>query len=420
MMLKIFESVYAKNNAGKVLEWYAEIENKDSLVTIRINYGELGGKMIVDTEKVLQGKNLGKANETTPFQQAVNQVESRYRRKKKQGYKSTEDLDFVKHAMSGETIHEFLIRKLPNDRTDENDNIKPMKAQQYYRSKKNWISPEGKLYTDRKYYYMENPYQIKEKGAIITKFPCLIQPKINGVRALIYLDSNDKVVIRSKEGLDYNIPHIKEAFQEQFKTIDGDIVFDGELYIPNTALQDIASAVKATNLMTPSVMYYAFDLAISEMNNVDRYKKLKEVIPIHFSVYLVPTYVVSSDTIVQEFTDKFIKEGYEGSILRSKDSEYQFGKRKVNMTKLKRILDDDFMIMDIVPQEKNRTLGQFFCVTDDGKEFMVNPTGSEEYKQLLLIEKSNHIGKMLQCFFYEYTNDEKPFHIVKAVIRDYE
>ena len=45
------------------------------------------------------------------------------------------------------------------------------------------------------FYFLLNPYGVKTPKDIIIKFPCLIQPKINGVRATISLDDLGNVQI---------------------------------------------------------------------------------------------------------------------------------------------------------------------------------------------------------------------------------
>jgi DNA ligase-1 len=308
-----------------------------------------------------------------------------------------------------------------------------MKAQQYYRSKKDWVDNQGNIWKDRKYFYLLNPYERKERGAIIIGFPCLIQPKINGVRCTISLDENNNVQILSKEGKRYNLPHIEEVFV-QYKSIftvykedeQEEIFFDGELYIHGEKLQVISSAVKAPNLDTSRVKFVCFDLGTTLFSNLKRIQLMKQLITqltshiIDASVEYLATYRVGSDAIVQSMTDKFIEQGYEGSILREEFGVYAFGKRPMSMVKLKRVMDTEFLIVDIIPQEKDNNLGLYVCRTSEGKEFNVTPTGNNEFKSLILFQKHLYIGKMLTCKFYEYTEAGIPFHVLDNIVRDYE
>ena len=316
---------------------------------------------------------------------------------------------------------------LPTYNTDISGNEIPMKCQQYYRSKKDFVDKTGKKWDDRKYYYLLNPYADKRNDALIIHFPCYIQPKVNGVRAFIKL-VNDKVKIFSKKGLEYNLPHISEWFNSRkYLFGDGDIIFDGELYIPGEHLQNISSAVRAMQLNTTLVKYYMFDIAIEDLSQKERFALLYSPImkntiqqDLNSPVVLVETRSVGEDKRVQELTDIFIKQGYEGSVCRSFDRLYQFGKRPQSIVKLKRTTSAEFPITDVISQEVDQSLGLFVCSTLDGKEFKVTPRGNENYKKEVLLKASSFIGKQLTCVFYEYTEDGLPYHIIDNIVRDYE
>lgn len=435
------EKLYKKDSVGKILQWSAEQKQDLHGVSIIMYSGELGGTISTTVRANIKGKNLNKSNETSPARQAELEIIALYKKKKQKGYKSLSDLKFVDTTEvfgSGQSIEKFLKENLSITTTDDNDNIKPMYCQQYYRKKvdskkKTWTDPTGKEWDDRKYYYLNNPYATKEKGAIIINFPALIQPKINGGRALVsYLADEDRVRILSKEGKEYDLPHISDAFmkvKEIFNIeVNGeeiDVVFDGELYIRGELLQTISSAIKSTNLNTPRVMFFAFDLAIPVLSNLERIKKMKELL--NFTTFsfdnpisYITTYKVANDKQVQQYTDSFITQGHEGSVVRDPDALYQFGKRPMTMVKLKRLLDEEFEIIDIKGQDKDPSLGLFVCKTKEGKVFDVTPKGDTEFKQLVVFQKHLFIGKMLTCSFYEYTEDGKPFHISDNCVRDYE
>lgn len=422
-MIKTFPNLYSRNSDGKILIWSIEIHRTINQDDIVVRYGELNGKLVEVREEDIKGKNIGKANETTSFSQAISQCNSRINKKKREGYKSLEDLGINELDINEKNLDLLLEDRLPKFRTDLKGNIKPMRCQQYYKSKKNWIDPYGKLWDDRKYFYITNPIEPKEKGAIQTKFPAIIQPKINGVRALLYFE-NGKAVLRSKEGLEYNLPIITGWFNTIYD-FDKSLVFDGELYIHGELLQDIVSAVKKPNLNTPRITYNIFDLAIEGFTCVKRLNLLSDVkqrfeLQLPTSIQFVKSKKVESDEEVQRYTDKFISEGYEGSIIREFKGEYGFGKRPSHITKLKRSISNDYTIIDIVPQEKDKTLGQYVCITPTGDRFEVNPKLSDSDKRLLLINKTDVIGKKLQIMFYEYTDKRIPFHILNNLVRDYE
>ena len=430
-MKKSFPILYKKtiiNKIEKILEWSIELENHHNSINIIIKSGGLNDSKSLFWKRDIKGKNIGKTNETSSWQQGVNEIKSRINLKKREGYKSLEDLDLNINDINIIDLEHYLLSKFKKYNTNLEDNLQPMKAYQYYRSKKNWIAPDNITYDDRKYYYFKNPYVKKENKSIIIDFPCYIQPKINGIRAFIQLIDN-KIKIFSKKGLEYNLPHITDWFNmniDLFKIEENDIIFDGELYIYNMPLQEISSSVKKYNINTPNIRFICFDLAIDNLDQTQRfailYKKLKPIIEQDLTcpIEIIRTFTISNDDKVQIKTDEFIKQGYEGSIMRSFDNFYQFGKRPMTMVKLKRIIDEEFLIIDIIPQEVNPLLGLYVCITKDGKEFKVTPKGTNSFKELLLFQKDLYINKLLTVSFYEYTEDKIPFHQIDNYIRDYE
>lgn len=449
-MINKFDTLYARDSKGKVLQWNIEVQNNFNSVDIKISYGEFNGGQAIKWQRDIKGKNIGKSNETNPFEQAISEAESAINSKKRKGYLTLEEAkeqyiepiitntggeipvgsfaftDFTEDVKEKKPQLELDLEKyIPLVNTDKDGNAKPMKAQQYYRSKKNWTDPNGIFWEDRKYYYIQNPYVEKEPKAIITKFPCMGQPKINGARSTSEL-IDEKSVTRSKEGLIYDLPHIKSFLENNKDIFDLASILDGELYIHGESLQTISSAIKAINLNTPRVKLILFDLAIKDLTNKERWdiikNNIKPKLAKHFDspVEIIAASLIKSDAEAQAYTDYCIKKGYEGAIFRQLDAPYAFGKRPQTMTKLKRVIDTEFKIIDVVPQKKDRSKGNFVCITKEGKTFEVNPKGSDEYKRRVLTEKEYFKGKDLTCFFYEWTDDNKPLHISNNVVRDYE
>lgn len=436
-MRKEYPELYTRDSTGKVLTWKIEVRDTLEGVKVTTTYGEYFGKKVTSSYLILQGKNLGKANETTPFEQGISEAESTINSQRKKGYRSVEDLKInLPYDENYDTVlYHALNDLLPNNRLDANDNPKPMLCQQYYRSKKDWTAPDGEIWEDRKYYYIMNPYAPKEKKAIIINFPCIIQTKINGVRCFTVIKKEvDAGMIyisqTSREGEKIEIPHIISALQKVSSLIldkfnKTELILDGELYIHGMPLQDINSCIKKPNLNTYGLVYKIFDLAIENNTNIKRVQALsiiKKLFPDTlmetFPIHIVDSNIVNNDLEVQHDTDTFINMGYEGSILRNLDGMYEFGKRPSCITKLKRPTTSLFPVIDIISQEKDPNKGLFVCRTEDGLEFEVNPKGTDEYKMLVLSMKDLFINKMLQCTFYEYTKDNKPFHIIYNKIVD--
>jgi len=422
--------LYSRGSTGKVLVWSIKVRETLEGVIVTTEHGEYYGKKSPTSYTITGGKNIGKSNETTSTQQALSEAESSWNRQKKKGYKSLIDLKItIPYDENYDTsLYHALDQKLPKYKTDKNNVVKPMLCQQYYRSKKNWIDPEGEYWDDRKYYYLMNPGVDKEPKSIIIDFPCIAQPKINGVRCLSHITRN-LVKQVSREGDEINIPHIVEELETLSNTIldlfgKEKIILDGELYIHKRKLQDINSCIKKPNLDTYSLTYEVFDIAIDNNINSKRIQALSLLRDkIENSVFkmncirIVPSIIIENDHQAQYETDIWINQGFEGAIFRDINGLYEFGKRPKCITKLKRCISEDFIIVDIISQTKDPSKGLFVCRTEEGLEFEVNPKGTDDFKVLLLATKETYINKFLTCTFYEYTKDNKPFHIIYNVVK---
>lgn len=431
--MKLFDPLYARDSKGKILVWEINVTKQGeenysdktpasqfpnipiaftitSYPVINIHEGEMNGKRTGTCIEVKKGKNIGKMNETTPYDQACNDAESRWNKKRKQGYKSMADLGIS-------TLADLEIA-LPKDRTDENNLCKPMRAQPYF----------------------------KDNGDVRIKFPCLGQAKLNGFRVMarietvtegegLFTGQKEKITFRSKEGLRYTVlEHIEEelkllidSYINKYMIVisSKDFVFDGEMYIHGEILSEISSAVRKKNPKTAKMKFYIFDLAIDMMTQENRLGIVKQIGELAKELNLntlefVPCFPIGTNEIAQRFTDNQIKAGYEGAIFRDPRATYQFGKRPQTMVKLKRSQDKEFKIIDVVGGDNAPDLGIFVCLAENGQTFKCTPEGTKETKQHYLNNKSEYIGKQLTVRFFERTKDGLPFHAVGVTIRDYE
>jgi len=432
--MEIYNRTLYKRAKSKFLVWNIKLQIDLKGVRLIFTYGYFREGQTIAFRKIYP-KNIGKSNETTKEEQGILEFESFLRDKKKEGYKDIEP----RLAERGIVVVsvEILNELLPIIDTDANDNFKPMKCKNYYKTtSKVFTDINFKQWKEEKYYYLLNPY-VKKKLRLITlaSNEIAIQPKLNGVR--VFVTKYGKLL--SKIGNTYELPHIsntiKNHIYEFIETLNlpENIYLDGEIYQHNSTLQDIVSATKKQSLFSAQLKFVIFDIAIPNYTQLERLKILKlikefinstlfitSVEVIDTKILKVAKYHSSIDLKIQEYTDSFIKAGYEGSIIRDLKGLYDYGIRSNSIVKLKRLISKEFQIIDIVSQEVDRTLGIFICRTVKGKIFKVTPTGTIEYKKELLINKDNYINKLLSCDFYEYTPDEKPFHVVNNIIRDYE
>ena len=81
------KTLYKKTSTGKIQIWEIHVEG-NTIITV---FGQLGGKLQETKDVITSGKNTGKANATTPEQQAELEAEAQYQKKLKKGYVTTID-----------------------------------------------------------------------------------------------------------------------------------------------------------------------------------------------------------------------------------------------------------------------------------------------------------------------------------------
>lgn len=418
-MLPINKTLYQKNSLGKLQEWNIIVEGS----TIIKTWGELGGKMIVRKNTIKTGKNIGKSNETTTEGQArLEAIADIEKKVKREGYFSIGDLGFTlepftefgENVYSNKKLDQFnrtlseVLKLLPKTGITEEGTALPMLAKNYY----------------------------KDNGQPSIKFPCLAQPKFNGVRATGRF-MGESFVLKSRTNLVYNMPEVStvmihyremmEQFCLQQEVLIEDLVFDGELYIHNTILADIVSAVKKPNLNTHRIQYWVYDLAIEDVKQVDRLKLLKDILAtMSFHSHIVkmaPTVITNNAENAELRIDRFIEQGYEGAIFRNPNGFYKFGVRSGDMVKAKRRMSEEFEIIDVFDTDKQPGLAMFRCRNNiNNCYFNVTPEGNHELRKKYLNERSKLLGKVLTVEFYERTDapDSLPFHAVGICVRNYE
>lgn len=82
-----YPTLYKKTSKNKIEMW--QVYTNKNIITTK--FGQVGGKIQVTNDIILEGKNLGKINETTPVQQASLEAQALWTKKKKKGY--VESLD---------------------------------------------------------------------------------------------------------------------------------------------------------------------------------------------------------------------------------------------------------------------------------------------------------------------------------------
>ena len=99
--------LYRKSSKGKTQQWKVWTEDN----VIFTEYGVKEGKLQT-TSKSVKGKNIGKANETTPVQQAEAEAKSMWQKRLDQRYRQTlEEIEEI--VFLPMLAHDFTKQKTP-------------------------------------------------------------------------------------------------------------------------------------------------------------------------------------------------------------------------------------------------------------------------------------------------------------------
>lgn len=192
-------TLFKTDSKGKTREWNISVIDNGTTADKVVYAGIQGGKMVETITTITEGKNIGKTNETTPYQQAVSEAESDINTKRKKGY--VEDLTNLKAHGETHTIKQ------------------PMKGHHYH--------PEGK-----------NKAMTLEKAKIKGK-RIGIQRKLDGWRYRIHVTKDSVNFYTSGGDLTLEFPQITKSIRESFDKIYDyvnkkygieEYYLDGEIY----------------------------------------------------------------------------------------------------------------------------------------------------------------------------------------------
>lgn len=395
------KNLFGLNKDGSFKVWSIKAEDSyNGLAGARliIVHGSENGKLTEKKENVLEGKQ-GR----TPYEQAVSQAEGRIKKQMDKGYRETKE----------------ELQSLP---------LLPMLASDYL------------------------------KVGHRIEFPCYTSVKYDGVRCLATKHAGE-VQLQSRTGQLYSVPHIEESLKTMMK--DGD-VYDGELYLHGYELQDITSAVKRTNpykeiesaLKKHKKSYSAAGLQQNPPdyekeceNAVLEARKIKHIREnMEFHIFDVPTdepfnvrleeldnlFSLWKHTPYINFTQydtcfdgimlkrqhvKAVKDGFEGLMLRNQLGKYESGKRSADLQKYKEFLDEEFEILDIVPDKQGD--GVFVLRNNQNDLTFQCVMGTLRERNDYRMYKSRYIGKWLKVKFQtRYKGTLLPQFPVGLMIRE--
>ena len=351
-MEKTFPTLYTKDAKGSVRVWKIYVKDMGEYSDIICEYGLEDGKKTITHREIRQGKNIGKANETTHFEQAVSEANSK-----------------LKDKMKGGDYTESLETKT------ETKTYLPMLAQEY------------------------------KKHCKKIMFPCYIQPKLDGYRG-IYV--NGKIFSRRAQEynfLEHIITELKKHNVEYI--LDGELYNHGELTFQELGILKKKKLVDDDLKILEKIKYHVYDVIDENLSFEERNKILQKLKDLGIkNLVIVNSYECKNSKDIDDYHETFLEKGYEGSIVRNKNAKYEVNKRSYNLQKYKNFDDSEYEITGYTAENEGMVI--WICRTPEGKEFRVQSKGTKEERKELFKKGKEYVGKMLTVQYFGLTTDGIP------------
>ena len=347
-------TLYKLDSKGKTRVWsiYADrIEEGPNATIVETtkakivtNAGLLGGSLIETTIPVHQGKNIGRANETTPYQQACSEARSTYDLKLKEGYVTR-------------------IDELKESQTMGSGYKEPMLAHKFHPT---GAQSSSKTLDQIKLRGKEIAVHLKKDG---NRGYIVIAPEATSVADIQFLN-------RKTQPYRYHFPDLAQEILTSYQIKHGavgsphEVILDGEFFTTEVNFNKLNGILKAHTMkpgyqaILDSCKFHLFDV-VSAAGYKSRHQYLENYASSRVKVeeyYLIN----ATEENLLVYLRQFLSEGEEGLMIRTLDAPYQH-KRTWDLIKYKVDQTEDYQILSM---EESAHPGQV------GSVIMKSPPGT--------------------------------------------
>lgn len=356
-----FPKLYLKTDNNKIRFWQIKVVSNNSKANIYTKYGLTDGKVIEPSPQVIN-KPIGKK---TVYDRALNLASTKWQNRIQKGYSEKEP-----------------VIKATNTRYNINKAIMPMKA------------------------YSLSNHRVH--------FPAFVQPKLDGYRALLHKDKSGYHFLSNTQRPYAHLEHFNKELSKIKELNNPNIYLDGELYLEDDHVNILRGILSSKKLdkekmdRVKDIKYYVFDML--DLNNLDmtyeeRYKILEKIFKNKFiHIKLTPTTIVKNEIDIEKAFSKYVKQGYEGIIVRNKKGVYKMRGKSVDVLKSKNIGKDVFVIVGYKQargNNKGTVIWEIRCNKNPMKSFWAKPMGTREDRRMMYKDADKYIGKKVMVKYFE-------------------
>ena len=362
-------TLYKKTSTGADQYWSVEVQGN----RIISRWGQVGGAENRTDDVITEGKNIGKANETSAAEQAGLEAKALWEKKLKKGY----------------------VQSLSDARAGKTD-----------------AAIEGGIFPMLAHKFSEQGHKIV--------YPAFAQPKLDGHRCIAMPDGT--LWSRTRKPI-VSMPHVSAAIKKLKLTFP----VDGELYNHeyHDRFEELTSLIRPDYVKAGHevVQYHIYDYAMpgTFKTRIFALARNLAVLPRDKTrpLRLVDTPEIANEDELMLAFEKFRAQGYEGAMVRNADGLY-VNKRSYDLQKVKEFDDAEFEITDVV-EGRGKLVGHgiFVCKTKSGTAFQAKMTGSLSDLKKFYEHPDKYKGKMLTVKYQGLTNkSEVPRFPVALRIRE--
>ena len=332
-MIYPLPTLFKRDTSGNIRIWTVEFRGPIG-PAIRTVSGIKDGKLVKSGWNESFGKNFGKKNATTAFEQAQKEAEAKWKLYlDKEYFEREEDVD-------------------------KYDKFKPMLAHEYAKRHQS----EG-----------------------------ISQPKLDGIRCIARKDG-----LYSRAGKELiSVPHIAEELENFFKAFPN-VILDGELY--NHELKSdfnkITSLVRKTKPTEEDmleskelVQYHIYDLFDPDAPDALFLERFNLAVEPNDAIHIVRTNTCATQEDLDSLYSEYTEDGYEGQMIRN-NTPYE-NKRSKNLLKRKEFITEEFDVVSVL-EGAGTWAGyakHFELELGDGRTFKSGVRGTQEVLKELLEQK---------------------------------
>lgn len=379
MSYELGSIIYKIDSKGKTRQWSIDVKDNGTSADIITTAGLQDGKLVENRVTVYEGKNIGKANETTYYTQAVAEALATAELKLRGEYRTK--LEDVSH----QTLRSGIKA--------------PMLAQKYHPE----AAQSGSKTLDK----------MGIRGQRIH-----VQPKLDGNRCLIEVTPKElaaTMYTRKGDVMPVQLDGVlQEAVQGYIRTYgeqDVPVMLDGELFSDEMSFNELNGHLKRKDSQDAEALakikYHLYDISLAN-GYAERYETIKKFAGNH--IELIPSFEIeATDENISEKLEEFLAQGHEGLMIRRLDMPYE-NKRSWQLCKVKLFEDKEFELLDIEEDARGGIVGAFVMALDkpstdrSGKavtSFRAGVSGlTQEEGAKMLANKQAYIGRKATVEFF--------------------